>query len=535
MSRKKNSKKSLGQNTELRVLSIRINSDKIEKEIKNALYTYRHFENILLLLIKENYEKYSQGLDTENDFKHFTNKQTLRNALLDYKSKNSVNSDYLKEKYKDNQLWQSLSEVARKIKQHNFGYIIDRVKANYKTYFTNIKTYKENPGLFAGTPKPPKPKKLSKMIEYAIELDKYTALSFAKLEKQNLIGINLTNHMIYIYCNQEQIKKLTEIDKLYSARVVYDNGMLYLQISYLKKINKQKQSQINKLAGIDIGVNNIAAIFIDDRTTPSLVIDGKPHKHYNSRFNRLVAKLNESKSQEVLEWKESKTGSKYPSRYTEKGKRIGRFISFLYAKRNRYFQDQFHKIAKRIVEYLTLNGVSTLYISKNTAELKNNGECNLNKAVKQNFIQIPFIKLLKYIEYKAQEKGIQVYYVDEKYTSKASCISDNVKSIQDNPDLANAFKGKRVKRGLFLDTAINKIFNADVNGAVNHIKVATGKCFIWLKDKLFKLANPIKIKSDYEFCKLIKNLQNSVSGKSISLMDIESSYSNRMVANAIFC
>ena len=84
MSRKKNSKKSLGQNTELRILSIRINSDKIEKEIKNALYTYRHFENILLLLIKENYEKYSQGLDINNDFKHFTNKQTLRNALLDY-------------------------------------------------------------------------------------------------------------------------------------------------------------------------------------------------------------------------------------------------------------------------------------------------------------------------------------------------------------------------------------------------------------------------------------------------------------------
>ena len=84
MSRKKNSKKSLGQNTELRILSIRINSDKIEKEIKNTLYTYRHFENILLLLIKENYEKYLQGLDTENDFKHFINKQILRNALLGY-------------------------------------------------------------------------------------------------------------------------------------------------------------------------------------------------------------------------------------------------------------------------------------------------------------------------------------------------------------------------------------------------------------------------------------------------------------------
>jgi len=32
---------------------------------------------------------------------------------------------------------------------------------------------------------------------------------------------------------------------------------------------------------------------------------------------------------------------------------------------------------------------------------------------------------------------------------------------------------------------------------------------------LFKLCNPIKIKSDYEFCKLLKALQNSVGSKSV--------------------
>jgi putative transposase len=32
---------------------------------------------------------------------------------------------------------------------------------------------------------------------------------------------------------------------------------------------------------------------------------------------------------------------------------------------------------------------------------------------------------------------------------------------------------------------------------------------------LFKLSNPIKIKSDYEFCKFLKTLQNSLSGKSV--------------------
>jgi IS605 OrfB family transposase len=341
--------------------------------------------------------------------------------------------------------------------------------------------------------------------------------------------------MVYIHVDKKQVEKLTEISKLYSARLVYDNGELYLQISYLKHVKRETLNVERKYASIDIGINNLMAVFVDDKTTSSLIVDGKPFKHYNSKFNRLVTKLNESKSKEVLEWAESKTGTKYPVKYTEKGKEIGKFVSFLYSKRNRFFHDQFHKLSKRVVEYLYLHGVTDLFISKNLAELKNNGECKLNKSTKQNFIQIPFVKLLKLIEYKAQEYGINVHYIDEKYTSKASCISDDIKSIQDNPDLTNAFKGKRVKRGLFLDAVIGKIFNADLNGAVNHIKVAVGKSFEWLKNKLFKLCNPIKIKSDYEFCRLLNSLWNSGSGKSASFIGAEASQSNKLAGNISFC
>jgi len=530
---KKNSKQSLAQNTELRTFSIRIKSDKLEKKLKNILFTYKHFENILLILINQNYNLYKEGRDV-NDFNLLTSPQLMRNALYDYNSKHSAQIEYLKNKYKDNQLWHELKETAKKLKPHNLTYIIKRVKASFKVYFTNLELYKQNPtSLFNGMPKPPKPKKLSKMTNYSVELDKYCSLSFVRLEKENLIGINLSNSMIYIHVDKRQVEKLTEIDRLYSARVIYDNGDLYLQISYLKELKKTQTKQF-KYASIDIGINNLITVFIDDENTPSLIVDGKPFKHYNAKFNRIVAKLNESKSKEVLEWGISKTGTKYPVKYTEKGKRIGKFISFLYSKRNRFFTDQFHKMAKRVVEYLHLHGVSELFISKNLAQLKRNGECELSKAVKQNFIQIPFVKLLKYIEYKAQEYGINVHYIDEKYTSKASCISDDVKSIQESSYLTNAFKGKRVKRGLFLDTVINKVFNADINAAVNHIKVGTGKCFAWLKDKLFKLCNPIKIKSDYEFCRLLKGLQNSVSGKSV-FYNTEASLSNRLVENASFC
>jgi len=528
--KKKNSKKELSQNTELRVFSIRIKNDKLEKELKHLLFTYKHFENILLILINQNYNLYKDGKDT-NDFNLLTSPQLMRNALYDYNSMHSTQLEYLKDKYKDNQLWQTLKETAKKLKSHNVVEIIKRVKANFKTYFTNLEAYKQNPNLFTGIPKPPKPKKLSKITDYSVELDKHNSLSFIKLEKENLVGINLPDHMVYIHIDRKQVEKLTEMSKLYSARLVYDKGDLYLQITYLKNVSRSTYHVPCKYASIDIGINNLMAVFIDDETSPSLIVDGKPFKDYNSKFNGLVAKLNESKSKEVVEWVVSKTGSKYPAKYTEKGKKIGKFISYLYAKRNRFFHDQFHKMAKRVVEYLYLHGITDLFISKNLAELKNNGECNLNKSTKQNFIQVIFIKLLQNIEYKAQEYGINIHYIDERYTSKASCISNDIKSIQESPDLTNAFKGKRVKRGVFLDVIINKVFNADINAAVNHIKVATGKSFEWLKNKLFKLCNPIKIKSDYEFCRLLKNLQNSGSGKSVSFIGVGASLSNNLIEN----
>jgi len=82
---------------------------------------------------------------------------------------------------------------------------------------------------------------------------------------------------------------------------------------------------------------------------------------------------------------------------------------------------------------------------------------------------------------------------------KLICISDDVVKVQDNPALTNGLNGSRVKRGLFLDKVINKIFNADLNAAVNHIKIGTGKSFEWLKEYLFKLCNPLKFKSDRGF------------------------------------
>ena len=196
--KKKNSKKELSQNTELRVFSIRVKNDKLEKELKHLLLTYKHFENILLILINQNYNLYKEGRDV-NDFNLLTSPKLITCALYDYNSKYSLQVEYLKSKYKDNQLWNELKETAKKLKSHNIFMVIKRVKDTFKAYFNSLETYKQNPNLFNGMPKPPKPKKLSKITNYSVELDKYCSLSFAHLEKKNLVGINLSNSIIYTY------------------------------------------------------------------------------------------------------------------------------------------------------------------------------------------------------------------------------------------------------------------------------------------------------------------------------------------------
>jgi hypothetical protein len=151
-------------------------------------------------------------------------------------------------------------------------------------------------------------------------------------------------------------------------------------------------------------------------------------------------------------------------------------------------------MAKFVVEYLHIYGVTDLFISKNLANHK--------------FTQIELMKFIDAIKHNAQKYEIKVHYVDESFTFKVSCISGNIKKVQECHKLTNAFNGKRGKN-TFYDTVINERFKADFNGAVNHIIVGTGKSFKWLKEKMFKLKEPIKIKSEDEFCELIEKLKSS--------------------------
>ena len=217
--------------------------------------------------------------------------------------------------------------------------------------------------------------------------------------------------------------------------------------------------------------------------------------------------------------------------YTNKGKSLIKRKSQLFERRKLFFADYMNKLSKKIVEYLSYSKVTDLVLSKNLSFTKTDGSIHMQRKTKQKFYQIPFGNLLNLIESKAEEKFINITWINEAYTSKTSSISAEVVEVQKlatidknliKPNDLNGNRGTKVKgkknnelgRGMFKDTVINKMINADLNAACNHIKVGIKNMNLNMnindivkKISLRKFCNPIKVKSNHEFDTLLKRLK----------------------------
>ncbi|GAB6100029.1 RNA-guided endonuclease TnpB family protein [Halanaerocella petrolearia] len=514
----------------LRTSKILIKDKKFKNFAIEKAYLTRHFENILLILLEQDYK---QGI---GDRKLIANPYVMRAVICDTKGGSYADKvSYIKDKYKNHQLMQDLINTGTKLKKDNLVMTIKKVKKDFNSFYSKRKNGDSQAN-------PPKPKKLSKMSHYTLLIDNNKGLGLSYLKKgQDRLGITLDHDRgrQYIKINSNKVKQLVDgdIDNIQNISLHYSNGELYLLITYHHQVNKCcNKDKPHKIAGLDVGVNNLASIYIKDKDSPSLIVDGKKYKTYNANFNRFTAKLNNT----IDTLKNKNNVNKDKIDY------LKQYRSYLFEKRNNFFYDQFHKISKRILEYLDKHNVTELVISKNLSKLKNNGECKLLKKTKQNFIQIPFIKLLEYLEYKAKDFGIKVTIVDESYTSKSNCQTDDIHKVHNLLDkikklkeklketkghqyyriksLINAyqeilkyyfFQGRRIKRGLYIDDINNLVYNSDLNGARNIIKLSPNYQKKNCND-LKKLCNPIKVENDYQFSKLLKDRWNYEIKKKVS-------------------
>lgn len=318
--------------------------------------------------------------------------------------------------------------------------VLDTLHNNWLSFFASIKDYVKNPSKYTGRPSLPRylDKKGRFFLKYELQAISKRSL---KNKKVKLSGTNI--EVPFVTLEKDENIRLVE------ARIVPKLNNYVIEIVY-EKLEEQSDVNFDNILGIDLGISNLMTLTSNKRGLIPQVVNGRPLKSINQYYNK---KLSEYKSQ-------------LPFRNNEQLK-TSRKIKRLTTKRNLKVEDYLHKSSKYIVNFCLENKIGTIVIGKNK-QWKT--ESNLGDKNNQNFIQIPFNKLIFMIEYKARLKGITVIVREESYTSKASFLDlDKIPTYSKNSENEYKFSGKRIKRGMYKSKEGKKI-NADVNGSYNIIR-----------------------------------------------------------------
>lgn len=341
-----------------------------------------------------------------------------------YLSYNEVNRKFTHRNQYDYR--QLPSKVAKHTQQ-----LVDK---NMKSFFALLKLKRED-----RYDKPIKiPKYLPKNGLQVLHYEK-GALSFKK--KIGYIHLSKTNIFIKTQQNQSQIQYVKIIPK--GNHFVIVVGYQCDEISLLN--NNQRY------ASIDLGLNNLMTL--SSNVVSPFIINGKPIKSINQYYNKRISKFK----------------SKLP-----KNQRTSKLINNLYKRRIHKIDDYLHKSTTLLMNHLVSNHINTLVIGYNIGWKQ---DINIGKRNNQNFVHIPFQRIINMLEYKCNDVGINFVLQEESYTSKCSFL--------DNEPIHkhSTYLGKRIKRGLFKSHQ-NNLINADLNGSLNILKKYLTSKEVW-NEKLF--------------------------------------------------
>ena len=241
----------------------------------------------------------------------------------------------------------------------------------------------------------------------------------------------------------------------------------FFEISYIYKVEPQKQEINNQALAIDLGVNNLCTCV--DTLGNSFIVDGKKLKSFNQWYNKEISRLSSIKDKQKIKG------------YTDKMYRITK-------KRNNRVIDIIHKTCKYIIDYALKNNITNIVCGINKDFQRNS---NLGKKKNQEFTQIPFGRLRDNLQYLCELYGINFIEQEESYTSKSSFLDKDPIPIYGDSNIP-IFSGKRIKRGLY-KTANGTLLNADINGALNILR----KSNVVSLDTLYsrgELSTPIRIR-----------------------------------------
>ena len=316
--------------------------------------------------------------------------------------------------------------------------ILKEVDGVFKSFFGLLKTksrgeYKEKVKLPKYLPK----NSFTTLVVGFVRLNKNSfVLPYSQNYKKNHKPIKINIPPLLL---DKTIKEIRIIPK-FNAR------FFEIQYTYQVYCEKRNLDKNNALA-IDLGVNNLATCVTN--RGKSFIVDGKKLKSINQWFNKYNAKLQSIKDKQG-----------YGKALTLKQKSI-------WNKRNNKVNDYLSKTARIIINYCLENNIGVLVYGYSNDFQRNS---NMKKKDNQNFVSIPFSKLLSKIEYLCEYYSIDFVIQEESYTSKASFFDRDILPEYQKGNIEEySFSGRRIKRGVY-KTSKGYKFNADVNGALNILR-----------------------------------------------------------------
>ena len=314
--------------------------------------------------------------------------------------------------------------------------ILDR---NWISFKESNLAYQKKPSKFKARPRLPGYKHKVKGRNVVV----YTAQAISKKQlKQDIINPSKTKIYLKTKVEPSKIKQVRLVPRLnhYVIEVIYEADKI------------QYELEDNRYASIDIGLNNLATLTFNQVGIKPLLINGKPLKSINQYYNKVKSEL-----QSLL--KENQSSQK---------------LKKLCNKREFKINDYLHKASRLIIDTLINQKIGTLIIGHNPDWKQ---KVKLGKRNNQNFVSIPYNKLIEMLSYKAEMVGIKVIITEESYTSKASFLdNDPLPVYQKGQKNQVTFSGKRVNRGLYR-TSKRILINADVNGSLNIMRKAVPNAF----------------------------------------------------------
>lgn len=302
---------------------------------------------------------------------------------------------------------------------------------NWSAFFAALKEWRINPKKFLGRPHPPRYKPKNGEIQ-AVFTNQQCHIRDGKLVFPK--KAQLPHLKTRIKGGFRQIRVIPKGNH-YIVELVYDVFSINLRLNP------------NRILSIDLGLNNLVTV-VNNAGLPPWRVKGGIIKSINQYYNKTRARLCSLRDKQGL-----------------KGQT--RRLKRLQLKRQNKLRDIFHKVTRSLITHCISNDFGRIVVGYN---LRWKQQIRLGRRMNQHFVSVPFLMLVRQIQYKASLVGIEVIVVEESHTSKASFLDEE--PIHHH----QTYLGKRVYRGLFRLSA-GVLINADVNGGYNIGRKAVPEAF----------------------------------------------------------